>query len=658
MHTPKHPIKRTLLGCMGLGVLFCFSFQLHAAKKPSFRALRTTIQWEKWGLSSPRDIRLGQVGVIFTKKGPKLHVYKLKNRIPKVPKKPILQRVPPIQKGCFLLSHFSMGNTNRLGGHFNHFQRAPSSAHVGIQKEPDQRYALSLKYKRESKGFCGFWVHLFDFKQARSERIYLDASPFKWLVFWIKGKQGGERIRLKMADAFWEKKGDALPVDELHTFTREKRILNRWQRVAIPLRRFPRRIRREQLASMVFEAVQGSGEVAIKTVALCQNKQNWPTLPNRTQESRFHHIPHSKRGKALATWLWDIRPFFKHPKKQIHLARFLRKKRFTDVFIQLPNRPKNIEKPWPKSIQRNKWRPLIRRLHQHKVRAIALDGFKEYALPKWHERVRKTVQHIIHYNRSVSKIERFDGIRFDIEPYLLQEFRGAKKGWLLRHFLRLLQSTTAMAHKAGLTLGVDIPFWFDARHAETGKQYIFDYRGQLKTLSDHIIDIVDDIGIMDYRTRAYGADGIITHALGELRYASLMNKRVFIGLETLPLPNEALFPFRGPARHSALPKSAKMFVVVHRTKTHQTHVHLVSSGHFSTWKRNNPSFSLRSPAWYIWPVHRVINVPSTKISFARLGLRSFSNAMIQARRELNHYSSFAGFAIHSYKSYRALLAKP
>lgn len=39
---------------------------------------------------------------------------------------------------------------------------------------------------------------------------------------------------------------------------------------------------------------------------------------------------------------------------------------------------------------------------------------------------------------------------------------------------------------------------------------------------------------MDYRDRALGGDGIVSHAMDELTYADQTGKQVLIGVETLP----------------------------------------------------------------------------------------------------------------------------
>src|SRR5207245_747487 len=110
-------------------------------------------------------------------------------------------------------------------------------------------------------GYCGAWVHLFDFTLPAGERLYLDSTPFSHLTFWIRGRRGGERILLKAADARWEAKEDALPVGELSAFLQAGKIDATWQRVDVPLASFEKRLNQHELATIVFEAVGGGAGV-------------------------------------------------------------------------------------------------------------------------------------------------------------------------------------------------------------------------------------------------------------------------------------------------------------------------------------------------------------------------------------------------------------
>src|SRR4029077_2498285 len=51
--------------------------------------------------------------------------------------------------------------------------------------------------------------------------------------------------------------------------------------------------------------------------------------------------------------------------------------------------------------------------------------------------------------------------------------------------------------------------------------------------SFHCVDLLDNVGVMDYRDTADGADGIIAHGRDLLAYADQAKKaKVYVGLET------------------------------------------------------------------------------------------------------------------------------
>jgi hypothetical protein len=81
---------------------------------------------------------------------------------------------------------------------------------------------------------------------------------------------------------------------------------------------------------------------------------------------------------------------------------------------------------------------------------------------------------------------------------------------------------------SGIVYGVDIPFWFD----EGENPYDVMYRSVRKNVVTHLLEIVDNIGIMDYRNFASGMDGIVWHGAGEIEAANKLGKKVYIGVET------------------------------------------------------------------------------------------------------------------------------
>jgi len=588
-----------------------------------------------WGLTDPSQVGYISVGVLHKRGGKELIIYDIRRQRPVVKEPQGLRGRPPSFEGnLFLVSHFDQGNTNGLGGYFSGFSKSPSQAAVTIDKAPDGTPALVFSYRLITPGFAGFWIHLFDFKQPPASRIFLDATPFVYLTFSIRGEREGEELLLQVGDRVWEKKGDSLVVGDVASFLPAGRINNKWQQAWIPLTKLPEGLNRKELASLVFVVKQsGSGRVFVKDLAF--------TTKMGVQ------IPRPKEAKTLvrhinkAMWLWETEKIVTNPIDQQKLITFCKAQGITDLFLQIPYEAKKEKGKWEILWDSSKIRPLIADLHRAGVKVHALDGDPEFALKKLHGRVIALIQSIIQYNREATPQERFDGIRYDNEPYLLPSFAGVHKEAVLKQYLSLLKKSHSLARQANLTFGVDIPFWFDDNNK------FFEPVAELegRAISKLIIDIVDNIGIMDYRTQAYGADGVITHANSELQYAARQGKKVFVGLETFELPDETILEFGSQGSGSQ--------ILLKKLNDKRIRIYWIPEGHWDRLK-GDPQFSQDIA---VLSQTDATSVPSTKLTFAKKGLEDLEKVMQQTKLELQKFSSFYGFAIHSYESYRPWLER-
>jgi hypothetical protein len=296
------------------------------------------------------------------------------------------------------------------------------------------------------------------------------------------------------------------------------------------------------------------------------------------------------------------------------------------------------------------------------IKVYALDGAPFYARPEFHAGVLQTIENVAEYNREVDPHERFFGVRFDIEPYLLPGFHGPNRSELLTDLLQITAASVDRAHQDGLAYGADIPFWYDAPAEKTFETVQVEFRGRDKPVSEHILDLVDDVSIMDYRTEAHGADGTIRHGGGEIRYAEQIGKSVFIGVETLPVPDEVLIDFGGEPRRGLPSTMAGSGLVVLGHAGDSVHVALVSEPPdpdatrmaLEAWL-HRAQVSPEDVVW--WPVVRSVEVPAEKISFADLDSARLEQVLRATAEEFRAYGAFAGFAIHHALSYRRLVRR-
>jgi hypothetical protein len=630
-----------------------------AAAQGNSRILTHTVDRGEWAVDSVADLRFGRVALVASLEGPRLEVRRLRRELPTAPRFQIKGVTPPLTGNSLIVADFSQSNRTVLGGYFSPFMRLPSNGTATVRQTPDARRALSLTCDKHESGFCGLWIQLYDFEAAPDARRYLDARPFSTLSFWIRGHEGGEQLVLKVADAEWELKEDALPIGDMAGFLPAGRVDTSWQQAVVPLDAFPRRVDRTSLALLVWEVVSsGISGVDIGPVAFSLEPRPLPSLAEPETTAGGPASMH------LATWIWNTRDLLADLELRDALLDALEQEGFDRVFLQLPDNPERRGVPGEVTIDAEVLRPLVAELNRRGMRVYALDGFARYAFPEFHAGVLQTVDHVIRYNRDVDADERFFGIRYDIEPYVLPAFHGPFRDQLLRNLLHVTARSVDRARRAGLIYGVDIPFWYDALAEETSEQIAVEWDGVTKPVSEHLIDLVDDVSIMDYRTTAYGADGTIRHATGELAYATEQGKPVFVGLETSELPDEVLLEFRGEPRHGLLDTPSPGPFLILSPAGDSVHVLLVEEGttgddsthvEIARWFEDRGLDPRR--LWW-WPITRRVEVPAGKITFARHGADRLREVMDGTAAEFERYPSFAGFALHFAESYLALLTQP
>ena len=175
---------------------------------------------------------------------------------------------------------------------------------------------------------------------------------------------------------------------------------------------------------------------------------------------------------------------------------------------------------------------LIRRYRQAGVEVHALLGTghlrtEKYVLPENRDRAVHMVQRVLDYNQRSDPAERFEGIHLDIEPHVLDDWSSRREAYL-QMWLQVSEVWMAMKRRSGQSIKVApaIAFWLDGiqvRHA-----------GVSKPASQHLQDIYDHVVLMDYRNRAQGGDGIISHGRDEIEYGRRIGKPVWLGLEFSP----------------------------------------------------------------------------------------------------------------------------
>jgi hypothetical protein len=426
------------------------------------------------------------------------------------------------------------GLLNAMGGIYNHFQAGDSTASVHLTPEQARGASgrsMKIDYTKSDSGYCGVWTHLYPENNTLEALGCPDIADYPYLSFFVKGKHGGEDFTVQLADPSWIAREDSSPAGLVSRYLGSP-ITTNWSEVVIPIKDF--RLPSFEACGITFNFTrQGAGTVYIDDLSFKSGKDT-PVPVSQVQSDSA-----ADRPIARAMWVWHTRPLLLDPDEQHAFFEFCQEYGITEIFLQvLCHYTKEgtdlvtclLEETSP-------LRSFLERAHARGLVVHALDGHPEYVLRRNHAKVLSQVNALIEFNRAGKPQERFDAIHLDNEPYLLPGFETPLQAEILNQYLTLNAAIMARLDEtdSDMALGVDIPFWLDERPG----QCPVSFNDETRPAMEQIIDLVDNVGIMDYRNFAGGADGIITHGQGEIAYANLAGKPIYLGVETYqdsPMP--------------------------------------------------------------------------------------------------------------------------
>lgn len=457
----------------------------------------------------------------------------------------------PDSKSLRVVATFDEGIQNQLGGYHNKFESAPSRVVVSATEETfrgESGQSLKIQASQKSGGFCGAWMHLFDMRA--DPKKYFDARNYAFLSFWVKGAKGGEDFTVKMADETWIGKEDSVAVGPIKQFL-PGGVTRDWQEVLIPLAKLDK-LDRMNMGGITFDFTSpGETTVYIDDVSF---KTSPKIATPETRKSSAATAPQTSLPRAM--WVWNTEPVLLDPAVRGKLLDLCKQENIDLLWIQLdydfdPKIEVYVQnEPPPAAIRcvlkhKEKLREFLREAHAAGVKVHALDGFPEYALKAYHPIPMAAVDAVVAFNKESKPEERYDGIHFDNEPYLIIGWHDpAVRTDILKNFLELNTALQKQCRQNSLVFGVDIPFWWQEKDEKTGKiSGMVNFNGVDKPASFHCVDILDNVGVMDYRDTADGADGIIAHGRDLLAYADQAKKaKIYVGLETFTYqPTKVMF---------------------------------------------------------------------------------------------------------------------
>ncbi len=438
-----------------------------------------------------------------------------------------------------LIWNFDDTLTNTLGGGYNVFSGPPSWARTYLDPNvhlPDTRHSLRVTARRAGSGFCGVW---FDFYPATAApRRYFDARRFRYLSFWIKGAKSGWDFNLKLVDETGERNEDQLPTRPLDAYL-PRGVSSAWQKVSIPLSDFAE-IDPGSLARFVLLfSAPGDYRFYLDDIALEAHRAG-VGVPGAAGERRAKaadhgspcHLSPRAPNPPNAMWVWKTDELFTNPQEPARLFDFCARMKVHTIYLSLDFQ----QAPSGKLLgleKAKRYERFLRRAHRDGLQVEALAGSPEWAVTRYHKRALDAVKIVAHFNRAAPPRARFDGVHFDVEPYLLLGFADlAFRKPLLADYLAMVAACEAVARKDGLELACDVPWWFFPASPAARQAMTVNFAGEEKTVGEHLLDLLHCVTIMDYRNEADGAAGIIAFGEPALAEAARSGKKIVIGLET------------------------------------------------------------------------------------------------------------------------------
>ncbi len=353
-----------------------------------------------------------------------------------------------------------------------------------------------------------------------------------------------------------------------------------------------------------------------------------------------------------ALWVWETRAILDDVAERALFLDFVRDQELTRIFLLIPPGRGTTYSAGFIPFSSAEVGPLVAELRARGALAYALDGDPSYALPENHAGVVRTVERVVEHNRTVPEEQRFHGVRYDIEPYLVPGFQGSRRQALLDGYLTVIDRASQVAREGGLAFAVDVPFWLDAPDEETGVYLEGTLEGRRAPVLEHIMASVDDMAIMDYRTSALGPNGAVVQAYNEIEMASDFGVDVFVGVETTRVNDEDMHTFFGEPTEGLPTDAQARWVVLTAGDTTPPRLWLVDSAEaLSELERRVTGANLVRH----WPAGRPTRVAGDLQSFYALGADRLREVSGEIVRHLASRPAFVGLAFHDFAGYRALL---
>ncbi|MDF2678999.1 MAG: copper amine oxidase [Brevibacillus sp.] len=245
--------------------------------------------------------------------------------------------------------------------------------------------------------------------------------------------------------------------------------------------------------------------IAERNLVIVTTPGHSKVVPASPPQSNADHTAKLQRG----TWIWDTTII---QTDRADILKFAQDNQLTTIYLQID-----------KDIPANVYQQFVRAARENQITVEALAGRPQWAFSDNQNQVKDFIIWVKLYNASVGSDERFDGLHFDIEPYLLPEWKTDHKR-VVENWMNTIRFIEKETKGSGLKITLDIPFWL----------HLVKVPDSTYSMSAWVLEKVDSVVIMDYRNVALGNDGIVANANTIVKEASTLKKKVLVAVETAP----------------------------------------------------------------------------------------------------------------------------
>jgi len=239
-------------------------------------------------------------------------------------------------------------------------------------------------------------------------------------------------------------------------------------------------------------------------------------------------------------WVWDA-TVLTDPARGTALLDFCRQHGIGTLYLSLGDifSVRQREASDPRHVSAAQLGAFARSAHAQNVEIEGLDGDPSFALTENHPEALGRFTRALAYNGAAPPDERLDGWQWDIEPYVLKEFKAdpaAKPDILIQYLEGADQMCVALKASPNLRLGYTLPFFFDS------PDLAVTWHGENKPPAFLLLDDLEKlnktgaksyVALMAYRDHTDGPNGSIAISRADMDYAAANapHVKVWIGQE-------------------------------------------------------------------------------------------------------------------------------